>query len=219
MIDDPDSIVKCTNKIFLEQLMSKLKINRPKSFIFNRELMQKNLANITYPCIIKSPDSAFSQGVFKAKTKEEFLHITKKMFEETDLILIQEFLPTDFDWRIGVLNNEVIYACKYYMAEGHWQIIQNQENKDPNYGNFESIDPSKVDDKVLKMALKSTKYIGNGLYGVDLKQKDKDVYMIEVNDNPSIDAGVEDDFLGDELYLKIMRHFLAECNKRRKPHE
>ena len=33
----------------------------------------------------------------------------------------------------------------------------------------------------------------------------KKCYVIEVNDNPSVEAGVEDGILKDELYLKIMR--------------
>jgi glutathione synthase/RimK-type ligase-like ATP-grasp enzyme len=32
-----------------------------------------------------------------------------------------------------------------------------------------------------------------------------DVYVIEINDNPNIDADVEDDVLKDELYTKIIR--------------
>ncbi len=43
-----------------------------------------------------------------------------------------------------------------------------------------------------------------GLYGVDIKEVNGKFYIIEVNDNPSIDAGVEDAHLGDQLYLNIM---------------
>lgn len=39
--------------------------------------------------------------------------------------------------------------------------------------------------------------------------------MIEVNDNPSIDWGVEDLYLGNELYL-IMAEFLRRMENRRK---
>ena len=42
--------------------------------------------------------------------------------------------------------------------------------------------------------------IGDGLYGVDLKQAGDKVVVIEVNDNPNIDCGVEDVYLGDDLY-------------------
>jgi hypothetical protein len=29
---------------------------------------------------------------------------------------------TEFDWRIGILNGQALYACQYFMSRGHWQI-------------------------------------------------------------------------------------------------
>jgi glutathione synthase/RimK-type ligase-like ATP-grasp enzyme len=52
--------------------------------------------------------------------------------------------------------------------------------------------------------------VGNGLYGVDLKELDSGVYVIEINDNPNIDAGTEDAVLGDELYRKVLGHLLRQ---------
>ena len=46
--------------------------------------------------------------------------------------------------------------------------------------------------------------MGDGLYGVDLKEVNGEVYLIEVNDNPNVDADIEDLVLGDQLYGKIM---------------
>jgi glutathione synthase/RimK-type ligase-like ATP-grasp enzyme len=40
---------------------------------------------------------------------------------------------------------------------------------------------------------------------VDLKDMGGKAYVIEVNDNPNVDAGIEDLVLGDELYERIMR--------------
>ena len=48
--------------------------------------------------------------------------------------------------------------------------------------------------------MRATKLIGDGLYGVDLKQIGNQVYLIEINDNPNIDAGYEDRLMGDDLY-------------------
>ena len=33
-------------------------------------------------------------------------------------------MPTDFDWRIGVLEGKALYACRYFMARKHWQILK-----------------------------------------------------------------------------------------------
>ncbi|MEC9255125.1 MAG: RimK family alpha-L-glutamate ligase, partial [Pseudomonadota bacterium] len=53
---------------------------------------------------------------------------------------------------------------------------------------------------------------GDGFYGVDLKSSGDRVVVIEVNDNPSIDKGVEDLNEGTALYQKIMQTFLARLD-------
>jgi glutathione synthase/RimK-type ligase-like ATP-grasp enzyme len=68
---------------------------------------------------------------------------------------------------------------------------------------------------VVKLALKATALIGNGLYGVDLKLAGKRPVVIEVNDNPSIDSGVEDGYLGEKLYLQVMQEFLRRMERKR----
>jgi glutathione synthase/RimK-type ligase-like ATP-grasp enzyme len=60
----------------------------------------------------------------------------------------------------------------------------------------------------LKTALKATSLIGKSLYGVDMKEVDGKFYVIEINDNPNIDSGVEDKILKDKLYATIMEVFL-----------
>ena len=57
---------------------------------------------------------------------------------------------------------------------------------------------------LISTALKATKLIGNGLYGVDIKEVNKKFYVIEVNDNPNLDAGIEDKILKNRLYETIM---------------
>ena len=68
---------------------------------------------------------------------------------------------------------------------------------------------------VVKLALRATAAIGDGLYGVDLKQASDRLVVIEVNDNPSIDAGVEDAYLGEDLYRRIMDEFLQRMERKR----
>ncbi|MFN7768646.1 MAG: RimK family alpha-L-glutamate ligase, partial [Planctomycetaceae bacterium] len=68
---------------------------------------------------------------------------------------------------------------------------------------------------VVRAAMKAAKPIGNGLYGVDVKQSHGDCYVIEVNDNPNIDAGVEDKILKGELYRRIMDVFLRRIERRK----
>jgi glutathione synthase/RimK-type ligase-like ATP-grasp enzyme len=91
------------------------------------------------------------------------------------------------------------------MAKGHWQIYDWAEKDKENWGNSETIPIEDVPEIIVKTALKAASLIGDGLYGVDLKMIDGQVYVIEVNDNPNIDEGIEDLILKDELYDRIMQ--------------
>ena len=66
---------------------------------------------------------------------------------------------------------------------------------------------------VVGMALKAARLIGDGLYGVDLKETPAGVRVIEVNDNPSLDAGVEDSVLGDALYDSVIASFIRRLEE------
>ena len=61
---------------------------------------------------------------------------------------------------------------------------------------------------MIEVAIKAAALMGIGLYGVDLKQNDRGVFVVEVNDNPNIDAGVEDKILKDKLYQIILESFI-----------
>lgn len=209
VIDDPDSILKCTNKVYLNELLNANKILTPKSVVISEENCDTVKSKMNFPFILKQPDGAFSKGVFKINSMDEFKKVRGEMFEKSDLLIAQEFLPTQFDWRVGIIDSQVIYVCKYFMATKHWQIVNWSANKEKSReGEVESIAVDQAPSGLLKTALKATSLIGNGLYGIDMKEVDGKFYVIEINDNPNIDAGIEDKILKDKLYSIIMEVFL-----------
>ncbi|MEX0866587.1 MAG: hypothetical protein WD030_04460 [Pirellulales bacterium] len=154
-------------------------------------------------------------GVTKAEDEAQLNEQLQRLLSESDLVVAQEFLPTSFDWRIGVLDGRPLYACKYHMAPKHWQIIkQNVEEKD-RYGKADTLPVEVAPRRAISVALKASKLIGNGLYGVDVKQSGDKFYVIEVNDNPTIEANVEDRILRDELYRRVMQTFLTRIEQRK----
>jgi glutathione synthase/RimK-type ligase-like ATP-grasp enzyme len=214
VIDDPESILKCTNKVFLAELLEHHKIPIPKTMIVHKDNLELAGEQLGYPCILKKPDSSFSQGVEKAVDRADLLERGKRLLNDSELIIAQQYLPTEYDWRIGILDKTPLFACKYYMAKNHWQIINNTGKK-KDEGLFETMRVEEAPPKVLQTALKAANLIGDGLYGVDLKQVGNQFYVIEVNDNPSINAGVEDKVLREELYLTVMRSFLRRIERRK----
>ena len=125
VIDDPSSILKCTNKIYLHDLLTARKLPTPKTEILYRDETKK-LAELPdllgFPIVLKIPDGSFSRGIVKVDNVERLKSAADDLFQHTALVLAQEFMFTEFDWRIGVLNREPLYACKYFMSRGHWQI-------------------------------------------------------------------------------------------------
>jgi glutathione synthase/RimK-type ligase-like ATP-grasp enzyme len=211
VIDDPQSIVRCSNKVYLAELLRSHQILTPDTLLISK--YDKAIPQILFPCVMKKPDGAFSQGVVKINNQNELQKSLKQFFKTSDLILIQPFLPTAFDWRIGIIDNKPLYASRYFMAKDHWQIY-NWESRLENEGDADTVALDKVPDGVIKTALKATRLIGDGLYGVDIKSIADKHYIIEVNDNPNIDANNEDQVTGEALYRDIMSVFLQRIRRK-----
>ncbi len=215
VVDDPDSILKCSNKVYLAELLDRREILTPKTLIVHRDNVEDIVSQLGLPCILKQPDSAFSQGVTKADTVEEVRQGAEEMLERSDLVIAQEFLPTPFDWRIGIFDRKPLYACQYFMAGKHWQIINHEGDEDSRYGRVKTLPVELAPSRVVRAALKAANLIGDGLYGVDLKQVGQKCYVIEVNDNPTIQSTFEDAVMKDSLYERIMEVFLQRLERRR----
>lgn len=217
VIDDPLSIIRCTNKVYLNELLEREKVPAPKSILIFKSNINsyKNICDqLGNPFILKIPDGSFSHGVQKISTEEELNKALHELFEKSAILLAQEYIPTEYDWRIGVLNGEPLFACKYYMAKGHWQIYHHSITGKSKCGMVETLPIYKVPKSILKTALKATSLIGKGLYGVDLKMVNEQAVVIEINDNPNIDHEIEDAILGDELYYRILNYFTRELEMR-----
>lgn len=213
VIDDPKSIIRCTNKVYMWERVKAKGLPTPRTFPlnrfrFNEQTVVKLEAELGYPMVLKIPDGSFSRGMFKAADRAQVVEAAKSLFAHSRIILAQEFMYTAYDWRIGILNGRPLYACQYRQARGHWQIVNHKADGSANYGGFETMAVEDAPAEVVDIALQAAALIGNGLYGVDLKQNDKGIFVIEINDNPSIDHGVEDKVLKGTLYDAVIAEFI-----------
>lgn len=216
VVDDPESILKCTNKVFLAELLIKNGIPVPDTVILQRDNAESAARLLGFPLILKRPDSSFSQGVVKVENEQELAVHLRAMLDRSELVIGQKFMPTEYDWRVGVFDRKPLFACKYYMAGGHWQIIKRDTlGIKTGEGLAETIAVEDAPKSIVRTALRAANLVGDGFYGVDLKQNGRDVYVIEVNDNPNVDSGVEDEVLKDELYRQIMDVILRRIERKK----
>jgi glutathione synthase/RimK-type ligase-like ATP-grasp enzyme len=205
VIDSPDTILKCGNKVYLAELLNAAKVPQPKSMIVQKENRNQVMKEIGLPCVLKLPDSSFSLGVQRADTEEDLKKGLSNLLKISDLVLAQEYSYSDFDWRIGIIDGVPLYACKYFMAKDHWQIYNwKSKRKSDRAGEFETIAIKDAPPKIIEVALKATNLIGKGLFGVDIKEINGKPLVIEVNDNPNLDFGIEDQVIKDELYIAVI---------------
>ncbi len=199
--------MRCTNKIYLAELMNRHGIRIPKTLVVQRDGIDRIKPELGLPCVLKQPDGAFSQGVVKVQTESGLADEAERLLAKSELIVAQSYMPTEFDWRIGVFDGQPLWACRYYMADGHWQIVRNLKGGRRRSGRVEALPLDRVPGQVVRTAVRASRLIGDGLYGVDLKQIGRMVYLVEINDNPSIDVGYEDKAAGDGLYTAILSVF------------
>lgn len=211
VIDDPESIKICANKIHQYSLFEKFDVPRiPTVFLNKDELHHKKINDIFEalgkPVVIKAPYTSFSRYVEKTACETSFRDVAKRFFKKSDVLAIQKFTPTAFDWRVGVLNNDVLYVCKYMIPKGKWKHGAKLRGKPTViWGRTVSIEKQKLPQRLREVALKACSVVGKGLYGVDIKEVDGDYVVVEVNDNPSIYAGYED-LKNKDIYQKIITY-------------
>ncbi|MCW8917419.1 MAG: RimK family protein [Gammaproteobacteria bacterium] len=216
VIDDPRSILLCANKVYLAELLRANKVPTPKTVIVGKGDLDAAEQQLGYPLVLKVPDGSFSQGVFKAENREKMVEVTGRLFKESELILAQEYLYTEFDWRVGILNRQPIFVSQYFMSKKHWQIVKYDGKGGFVEGGFKTMAVADAPPGVVEVALKAANLIGDGFYGVDLKEGREGVFVIEVNDNPSLESGVEDVVLKEGLYRLVMGEFLRRLDLQRR---
>lgn len=212
VIDDPASIQICSDKVNMYLHLMQEGVRIPETvFVRKGEVTEKDarelFSELGTPLILKEPSTSFSLRVEKVNTVPEFLKTAKRFIKLSDWIVAQRFIESDFDWRVGVLDGEPLYACQYIIPQETFKI-QATVNGHIVYCAVKSVPLDRVPAPILDTAVMAAKAIGGGFYGVDIKDRDGTPFVIEVNDNPSLEAGEDEHSPG--LYQKIIAHLLGE---------
>lgn len=212
VIDDPHSIRTCSNKAVLHDLFLKNNIPAPKSILFTGDYSKENLGmvfkTLGLPVIIKTPYTRFSSRVEKADNENEFIGISRRMLPKSGVLVLQEYVRSDFDWRVGMLRNEVLYLCKYCIPEGGWKVLSKINGRNV-WGDTIAVPRDSISRELKDICIALSKCVGAGLYGLDVKETGDGFCVIEINDNPSIYDGYED-AADKDIYEKIINALVSK---------
>jgi glutathione synthase/RimK-type ligase-like ATP-grasp enzyme len=211
-IDDHRSIQICSDKINMYSHLIKNHVSMPGTvFLSKHDLTVERVAHLFdelgFPLIIKEPSTSFSLRVEKVHDIAEFFRVARRFIRLSDWIVVQQYIESKYDWRVGVLGGELLYVCKYTIPSDTFKI-QASVNGHLVYCGVESVTPDKVPPHVIRLGIDAANAIGSGLYGVDIKNNNGDAYVIEVNDNPSIESGEDDCY--PHVFEKIVSHLFAK---------
>lgn len=210
VIDDPRSIQICGDKINMYSHLIKNKVALPKTeFLSKEDLTEESVAGLFSrlgtPLIVKEPSTSFSLRVEKVDDMDSFFRVARRFIKMSDWIVVQQYVESKYDWRVGVLGGKLLYVCKYTIPSVTFKI-QASVNGHIVYCGVESVPERDVPPHVIRLGIDAAHAIGNGLYGVDIKNNNGDACVIEVNDNPSIESG--EDTCYPRVFEQIIAHLL-----------
>ncbi len=206
-LDDTRAILRCGNKVYLHELLSRAGLPMPATVVVSATATWASLSRtLGTPVVLKLPDGSFSRSVVKVATAAEFDTWRDRWLARSPRLVAQAFLPTSHDWRVTVLDGRPLFVCRYHMARGHWQIAKATGSR-TTYGRVEAVARADAPADVVALATEAARLLGEGLYGVDLKVGPDGPVVIEVNDNPNLDVGLDDAADGAVIYEDLLRWY------------
>jgi glutathione synthase/RimK-type ligase-like ATP-grasp enzyme len=191
VIDESSAIRICSDKVNLGMHLQRAGVLMPETtFLWKDHLM--DLTAMKYPLVLKEPSSYNANRVRVVRNPSEARRLSTSWFRLSHVLVAQEYIPGGEEWRVGTLGGEMLYACRYGPPSEEARLQAFSQDEAP-YFDSACVPPSEIQDNVLREAVRASDSIGDGLFSVDIKVHDGRPYVLDVNDNPSLEAG-EDEF-------------------------
>jgi glutathione synthase/RimK-type ligase-like ATP-grasp enzyme len=208
VLDHAESIRICCDKVNMYARMRAAGVPIPETRVLEEDEVQPGNAEQLFdslgtPLVLKAPNSSFSLYVDKVASTEAFVKVGKRFLRRADRLVVQQYLPSDFDWRVITLDGAVLAVVKYRFAPHTWRTMDRTEAGE--WASVEGVPRDAAAPRLLEVALAAADAVGKSLYGVDIKEIDGEYTVIEVNDNPTIASG-EEDQANPEIYEEIIRY-------------
>lgn len=153
VLDDPMSIVRGSDKLTQHRLMAARGVPMPQTRIVAGASAIGDAAHVLgLPLVLKIRDGCYCRGVEKAESVSQGEEVSTRMLAFSGGILVQEYLPTLYDWRVCILGGSPLFACKYHMVPGHWQVVARGTRGSLVNGPVEPVSLHRVPAKILDLA-------------------------------------------------------------------
>ena len=212
VLDHADSIRICCDKVSMYGRLQAHGVPMPETRIVDASELRPATARRLFaalgaPLVLKAPDSSFSSHVDKVDSVDAFLEVGRRYLRRAGRLIVQRYLPSAFDWRVVVLDGRVLAVLRYVFVPNRWKTME--RGAQGEWARVLAVPRTEADPELVRIALAACAAIGTSLYGVDLKEVDGAHYVIEVNDNPTLAAG-EEDQADPDLYDRIVAYLAGE---------
>lgn len=212
VLDHAESIRICCDKVNMYARLQAAGVSMPITRFLDVKGLTRAQADALFaelgePLVLKAPNSSFSAYVDKVSTPDAFVEVGRRYLRRADRLVVQQYLPSQFDWRVITLAGELLAVARYEFAPTKWKAMDRGDK-----GEWAEVVATPRDEApaaLTRLALDAAAAIGASLYGVDIKEVDGRFYVIEVNDNPTIEAGGEDR-ANPDIYSAIIRYLAGE---------
>ncbi|MEE2747657.1 MAG: RimK family alpha-L-glutamate ligase [Candidatus Thermoplasmatota archaeon] len=135
------------------------------------------------PCVIKAPEGTQGTGVYLAHTEREASEIAWKVLEDTDRVLVQEYIQESHgrDVRVLVVGGKVVAAMR---RRAHGREFRS------NFHLGGSVESIELPEDFARIACKAARLLGLDVAGVDLLESSRGPLLLEVNSSPGLE-GIE----------------------------
>ena len=217
VINSRQSINICTDKYRTALRLSDYGIRQPKTTLINdpeKSALAFDKLDTKMPVIMKTLRGSKGVGVLfieSEKALDSIVQLIYKQDEDTDLLL-QEYIPTDYDVRVLVLGGKVLATMKRPVIEGDFRSNVSQGSKP------EKIKLTEIEIEASLLAAKAVNGVWTAVDFIPSKNREKDPpFVIEVNSSPGTE-GMEE-ASGQNISKEIIQFFADKKNWVKVPSE
>src|SRR5690606_27794902 len=125
VLDHSDAIRVCCDKVNMYSRLMSAGVSLPETrFLEEAELTAVKAARLFEelgtPLVLKAPNSSFSAYVDKVTTPEAFVRVGKRFMRRADRIVVQQYIPSEFDWRVITLAGRGPAVLRDAVAPAQW---------------------------------------------------------------------------------------------------